>query len=83
MTCRALARELLQPFVAGDALAAELAAIAREAFNFPAPLLMLDDGAAPGCARAVSRPDGRVQGLRRALSGRGADAAAARRPAGR
>ncbi len=39
----ALALELLQPFVAGDALAVELAAITREAFNFPAPLLMLGD----------------------------------------
>ena len=39
----ALALELLRPFVAGDALAVELAAITREAFNFPAPLLMLGD----------------------------------------
>jgi threonine synthase len=39
----ALALELLQPFVAGDALAVELAAITREAFSFPAPLLMLGD----------------------------------------
>jgi threonine synthase len=39
----ALALELLQPFVAGDALAVELAEICREAFNFPAPLLMLGD----------------------------------------
>jgi threonine synthase len=36
-----LALELLQPFVADDALAGELAGITREAFNFPAPLIML------------------------------------------
>jgi threonine synthase len=41
----ALALELLRPFVAGDALAADLAGITREAFNFPAPLLMLGDNA--------------------------------------
>jgi threonine synthase len=41
----ALALELLRPFVAGDALAVELAAISREAFNFPATLLSLGDGA--------------------------------------
>jgi threonine synthase len=29
---------MLQPFVAGDALAPEIAAITRDAFNFPAPL---------------------------------------------
>jgi threonine synthase len=39
----ALALELLQPFVAGDALGGELAAITREAFNFPAPLPALGD----------------------------------------
>jgi threonine synthase len=33
-----VATALLQPFVAGDMLAPESAAIAREAFNFPAPL---------------------------------------------
>jgi len=38
-----LALELLQPFVAGDALAAELPGISREAFNFPAPLRALGD----------------------------------------
>jgi threonine synthase len=38
----ALALELLWPFAAGDALAAELPQIVREAFNFPAPLVMLD-----------------------------------------
>lgn len=35
------AAELLQPFFAGDALESELAAICREAFDFPAPLLPL------------------------------------------
>jgi threonine synthase len=39
----ALAFEVLQPFVAGDALAPELGAMAREAFNFPAPLPSLGD----------------------------------------
>jgi threonine synthase len=38
----ALACELLQPLVAGDPLQAQLPAICREAFNFPAPLQMLD-----------------------------------------
>ncbi|MFI4869955.1 MAG: threonine synthase [Steroidobacterales bacterium] len=38
-----LALELLQPFVAGDALEGELAGITREAFNFPAPLIALGD----------------------------------------
>ncbi|HKD55058.1 MAG TPA: pyridoxal-phosphate dependent enzyme, partial [Steroidobacteraceae bacterium] len=33
---------LLAPFLAGDALAAELPAIAREALNIPAPLVPLD-----------------------------------------
>jgi threonine synthase len=39
----ALALELLQAFVAGDALEPELPAITREAFNFPAPLVMLGE----------------------------------------
>lgn len=33
-----VAAVMLQPFVAGDPLAAEIAGITREAFNFPAPL---------------------------------------------
>lgn len=37
-----LARRLLAPFVAGDALEGELAAIAAEAFDFPAPLVPLE-----------------------------------------
>ncbi len=38
----ALAREVLQVFVTGDALEGLLADVAREAFNFPAPLVSLD-----------------------------------------
>src|ERR1700689_5692308 len=52
----ALALELLQPFVAGDGLAPELAAICREAFNFPAPLLMLDAGARLGVLELFHAP---------------------------
>jgi threonine synthase len=40
----ALSAALLAPFVADDALASELAAIAHEAFNFPAPQYWLDPG---------------------------------------
>jgi threonine synthase len=36
-----VARRLLTPFLAGDALAGALGAIAREALNFPAPLVPL------------------------------------------
>jgi threonine synthase len=39
----ALACELLEPFLAGDALQAQLGQISGEAFNFPAPLVMLDE----------------------------------------
>jgi threonine synthase len=38
----AVATRLLRPFVAGDPLAGELGEIAREAFDFPAPLVPLD-----------------------------------------
>ncbi|HEY0684924.1 MAG TPA: threonine synthase [Steroidobacter sp.] len=38
---------LLAPFAEGDPLAAELGAICREAFNFPAPLVTLDQAPAP------------------------------------
>ncbi len=38
----ALAEQVLRPFLAQDALEGELASIAREAFDFPAPLLWLD-----------------------------------------
>jgi len=41
----ALAQRSLAPFLAADPLEGELAAIAREAFNFPAPLVALDAGA--------------------------------------
>ena len=41
----AVAERLLAPFLAHDALEAQLPALAREAFNFPAPLVALtDDG---------------------------------------
>lgn len=39
----ALAAELLSPLAADDELAGELPTIAREAFNFPAPLVTLDE----------------------------------------
>ncbi len=39
----ALAAELLQPFASGDPLEAELPALTREAFDFPAPLVGLDE----------------------------------------
>ena len=46
----------------------QLPAICAEAFDFPAPLVMPDAGAAgPARARALPRPDRRVQGFRRAL----------------
>lgn len=38
---------LLAPFAEGDPLAPELDAICREAFNFPAPLVTLDQAPAP------------------------------------
>jgi threonine synthase len=38
-----LAVKLMAPFVAGDGLESELEAITREAFNFQAPLVWLDD----------------------------------------
>jgi threonine synthase len=52
----ALALELLRPFAAGDALAAELPQIAREAFNFPAPLVMLDDAGRLGVLELFHGP---------------------------
>jgi threonine synthase len=42
-----IAERLLAPFAAGDALAAELPEICREAFNFPAPLVALENAPAP------------------------------------
>ncbi|MET0534120.1 MAG: threonine synthase [Steroidobacter sp.] len=43
----AIAECLLTPFAEGDPLAAELGAICREAFNFPAPLVTLEHAPAP------------------------------------
>jgi threonine synthase len=39
-----VANVFLRPFVAGDAIAGEIAAITRDAFNFPAPLVPVADG---------------------------------------
>ena len=67
------------------ASSAELGAICRDAFDFPLPLKPLARGRRARGARAVSRPDGRVQGRRRTLSRRadGARAARSRRSAAR
>jgi threonine synthase len=40
----AVAAQMLQPFAAADALAESIPAITREAFNFPVPLVPLDEG---------------------------------------
>lgn len=42
-----IAERLLTPFAEGDPLAAEIGAICREAFNFPAPLVSLEQAPAP------------------------------------
>lgn len=42
-----IAQRLLAPFAEGDPLAAELADICNEAFNFPAPLVTLEGAPAP------------------------------------
>lgn len=42
-----IAEKLIGPFAEGDPLAAELGAICREAFNFPAPLVPLEHAPAP------------------------------------
>ncbi len=42
-----IGERLLAPFAAGDPLADELRAICREAFDFPAPLVPLDQAPAP------------------------------------
>lgn len=42
-----IAEHLLTPFAEGDPLAADLGAICREAFNFPAPLVPLEHAPAP------------------------------------
>lgn len=44
---RAVARVLLQPFAAGDALAARLPEIVDEAFNFPVPVVEVQGSAGP------------------------------------
>jgi threonine synthase len=46
-----LGEQLIAPFAAGDALAGDLAAIMKEAFNFPAPLVPLP--AAPSAASVL------------------------------
>jgi len=46
---------LLAPFAAGDPLAAELPAICKEAFDFPAPLVGLPNAPAPQIGRASCR----------------------------
>lgn len=42
-----IGERLLAPFAEGDPLASELGAICREAFNFPAPLVTLDQAPQP------------------------------------
>jgi len=42
-----VARRLIAPFAAGDAIAAQLPPIAREAFNFPAPVVDVPGAAGP------------------------------------
>ena len=42
-----VAEVLLRPFAAGDAIAAEVPAIVRDAFNFPAPVVDVDGAAGP------------------------------------
>jgi threonine synthase len=42
-----IAEKLIAPFAASDPLAAELGEICREAFNFPAPLVTLNNAPAP------------------------------------
>src|SRR6185295_5136276 len=39
-----IAAVMLKPFIEGDVIAAEIGAIAREAFDFPAPLMPVADG---------------------------------------
>jgi threonine synthase len=39
-----IAAVMLQPFVAGDAIAGDIADIVRDAFDFPAPLMPVTDG---------------------------------------
>ena len=53
-----LAERLLAPWLAGDALATALPAMAQEAFNFSAPLVALEPQRKTLAARALSRADG-------------------------
>ena len=64
-----VATVMLQPFVAGDAIADEIADIARDAFNFPGAAGARDRRRQVVGARAVPWPDRGVQGFRRALPG--------------
>ena len=64
----AVGAQLIAPFAAGDAaLAAPLRAIVAEAFSFPAPLVPHWRRRSLRRARTLPRPDGGVQGFRRAL----------------
>jgi threonine synthase len=47
----ALAEKLIAPFAAGDKLAADMGAVCRDAFNFPAPLVKLSG--TPGPAQVL------------------------------
>ncbi len=51
-----LAAQLLAPFVAGDEFAASLPAVAREAFNFPAPVVALPGEASLGVLELFHGP---------------------------
>ena len=75
-----VAAHLLRPFFDGSGLADALPAIAREALDIPAPVGAARRGSAGRRARAVSRADGGLQGLRRTLPRRlhGAPRATAR-----
>src|SRR5579872_5106906 len=52
----AVATQLLMPFAHGDALAPQLQPMAREAFNFPAPLVMLGDSGRLGVLELFHGP---------------------------
>src|SRR5690606_28230369 len=51
-----VAVEIIGPFAAGDRLAPELSAIAREAFNFPAPRVPLGDSGRLGVLELFHGP---------------------------
>jgi threonine synthase len=52
----AVACEFIEPFAHGDPLAPELQAMTREAFNFPAPLVMLEDSGRLGVLELFHGP---------------------------